>query len=260
MNLRTGIILTLSTILTTSSVASGQTILNVERHQPTDLEGFHGAIQARGALAEGNTEVADIEASGTLGYRPGRHWIRLLGGGRLLTEGGAEIVDERFGHLRHSYILSSRLRTFSFVQAQASRNLLLTDRWLLGGGLRLRIFGDEDDDLAVGTGVMWEDERLDPDRLGPADEARSRVVRAANLAVYSRELRDGVRVLNVLYFQPELTTPGDFRLLNDLAVLVQLSGALELDITAEWRHDSRPPSVLEKDDLSVNAGIGVSFR
>jgi hypothetical protein len=130
----------------------------------------------------------------------------------------------------------------------------------VGGGLRLRILADEDDDLAVGTGVMWEDERLDPDRLGPTDEARSRVVRAANLAVYSRDLRDGVRVLNVLYFQPELTAPGDFRLLNDLAVLVQLSSAVELDIAAEWRHDSRPPSVLEKDDLSVNAGIGISFR
>jgi hypothetical protein len=235
--------------------AAAQTILNVERPESPDESGVWGAVDASGSLAVGNTDVLQVKGGLLVGYRAAAHAVRVYAGGELLRGSGSDVLKNGYAHLRYNHALGPRWRTFHFVQLQSNQNLLLERRLLVGSGIRARARSGERATLDLGTGLMLEDERLDASRLSPTDEARTRTARVSNLLVFSLRIREGVRLVEVAYLQPRLSDPGDLRLLNDLALLVALARRANLTVTAEWRHDSRPPAGIEAHDLRLSTGL-----
>lgn len=240
--------------------AAAQTILNTERFQLSEVDGFHLSADLSVDLQRGNTRLLDLKGSGILGTLEGRHWPRVIFGGRYLSNREVSLLDEEFVQLRYSYIVSPRTRTFHFVQAQRNESLHLRSRWLFGHGIRRTFVDTGRARLAAGTGLMAEWERLDPELLGPDDELSRNVVRMANVAVASVEVGSGARLLNVLYVQPDVSEPGDLRILNDLGLLVPITHWVRATISLEWRRDSRPPSTLGKDDVKLRIGLGFEFN
>lgn len=238
---------------------SAQVILNTERFQLDEVEGFHLGADLSGSVQRGNSEVLNISTSGMTGVLSGRHWPRLIFGGNYLSDAERSILDQQFVQLRYSYVVSPETRTFHFVQAQKNETLLLRSRWLLGTGVRRTLVDSEQATLAMGTGVMGEWERLDPERVGPEDATSLEAIRVANLAVASWEFAGGARLLNILYVQPDLGDFGDVRVLNDLGLAVPVTTWVRTTLSLEWRRDSNPPSTLERDDLTLNVGIGIDF-
>jgi len=239
--------------------APAQTILNTERFQLREVEGIHASADLDISIQRGNTRLLNVSTSGMIGTLSGRHWPRVIFGGRYLSDDDRSILDEQFAQVRYSYILSPETRTFHFVQAQKNETLLLQSRWLVGSGLRRTMVDTGRTSIALGTGAMIEWEELEASRIGPDDQASSRAVRMTNLAVFSHDFPGGARVLNILYVQPDLSDPGDLRLLNDLALLIPLSDRFRTTVSLEWRRDSRPPSTLEGDDLNLKVGFGIDW-
>jgi len=246
-------------ILPAHSLAA-QTILNTERFQLAEVDGFHLSGDVSVDLQRGNRRILDVGTSGMVGTLEGRHWPRVIFGGRYLSTPETSLLDEQFVQLRYSYILSPRTQTFHFVQAQKAESLLLQSRWLLGTGIRHAFVATERVRLSAGTGLMGEWERLDAAELGPEDPSRLRALRAANLAVASVELGNGVRLLNIMYYQPDVTDPGDARLLNDLGLVLPINQWVRATMSLEWRRDTRPPSSLRRDDVRLRMGVGVEYR
>lgn len=237
----------------------GQTILNTERFQLSEVHGPHLSAELAVALKRGNTRLLDISASGVVGTLVGRHWPRLIFGGSYLSNDSRSILDDEFVQLRYSYILSPRTRTFHFLQLQRNQTLLLERRVLVGAGIRRALVDGEDVSLSIGLGLMGQWERLDAERLEPGDRRSEDSLRMADLAVFSRTFRSGARILDVLYVQPNLSDPGDNRILNDLGVSVPLTGALSVVTSLEWRRDTRPPAELAKDDVTLHASVSVDL-
>jgi hypothetical protein len=253
-------ILVLGLLLFLALPLNGQTILNTERFQLAEVEGFHFSGDLSADLQLGNNRILDVKTSGIVGTLDGRHWPRLIFGGRYLSRRDDSLLDEQFVQARYSYILSPNSRTFHFVQAQKNETLLLRSRWLVGSGVRTTFVRSGGIRLSAGTGLMGEWERLDLDALGPDDEPRLRALRMANLAVASLDLDSGARVLNILYLQPDVTDLGDLRILNELALLVPITHWIRATVALEWRRDTRPPSTLKKDDTKLRMGLGVDFH
>jgi Protein of unknown function, DUF481 len=237
----------------------GQTILNTERFQLSEVRGPHLSAELAVALKRGNTRLLDVSASGVVGTLVGRHWPRLIFGGSYLSNDSRSILDDEFVQLRYSYILSPRTRTFHFLQLQRNQTLLLQRRVLVGAGIRRALVDRDDMSLSVGLGVMGQWEQLDPTRIEPGDPRREDSLRMADLAVFSRTFGAGARILDVLYVQPDLSDLGDNRILNDLGVSVPLTGALSLVTSLEWRRDTRPPSALARDDVTLHASVSVDL-
>lgn len=237
-----------------------QVILNTERFQLEEVDGFHLGADLSASLQRGNSEVLDASTSGMVGLLDGNHWVRLMFGGKYLSDADRSILDQQFTQLRYSYIVSPDTRTFHFVQAQKNETLLLRSRWLVGTGIRRAVIRTRQGRLDVGTGVMGEWERLDTGRLGPDDEASLDAVRMANLAVASWDFAGGASLVNILYLQPDLGELSDIRILNDLGLSVPITQHVRSTMSLEWRRDTRPPSTLERDDLSLRMGLGIDFR
>ena len=238
--------------------ASAQTILNVERLQPGDVEEWHWGVEGAFAVSQGNTEYLDVLAGVVTGYRWPGDWLRLFTGLDYRSETGEGLERDQYLHLRFNHWLAARWQTVHFVQLQSSRANLLQQRVLVGSGLRHRVV-DATTTLDIGSGVMYEAERLDEERVIGSHPVSSRTWRMANLIVATRPLTESVRLISTGYVQPDLADFDDTRLLTDLAILISLTESVELTVRGEWRHDSRPPEDVVPNDVVVRTGFTFSF-
>ncbi|TVR56301.1 MAG: DUF481 domain-containing protein [Gemmatimonadales bacterium] len=249
----------LTALVATPRDSQAQVILNTERFQMAEVEGFHLNGDLSGSVQRGNRKILNVSSSGIVGYSHTRHWPRLIFGGRFLRDDTRSILDQQYIQLRYSYLLTPRAQTFHFVQAQKNETLLLRSRWLLGSGLRWTFAETDQLLIAAGTGIMGEWERLDPGRVGPDDSVELDALRMANLGVLRWTFASGARLVNISYVQPDLGSFSDLRLLNDLGLSAPVTDWARLSGSLEWRRDTRPPSTLERDDLTIRLGLSLDI-
>lgn len=242
------------------AILRAQSILNAEQYQPTDVSGFHLGLDVKASLTRGNARVLDVGGTGIVGYRVPSQWIRLIVGLQYLKTAGNGIVNDRFAHLRYNYDLTPRLRTFHFVQMQANQSLQLSDRELLGSGLRATVLTGKRGSLDIGVGAMLELERLAVEARQAGASARTVDWRMADLAVATVRLGPKATLQDVAYVQPRLDAFSDIRILDNLNLLVPVTDLVKLEVSGEWRHDSRPPSGVLPDDFSLKTGLSILVR
>lgn len=195
----------------------------------------------------GNTDKAEFDLSGALGYRGERHWLRLYPSYLVTRAGGETTEHERAVHLRHSYRLSGALSTYAFVQLQADESLDLDRRFLVGGGLRRQLVALEGGGLDLGVGVMWEEEHL-------TGGLRERSLRGANLLSVAGTA--GIVALTFTgFYQQVMDDWGDYRVAFSGSAAVPLGAGWAMDVSVRWRRDTRPPVEVERDDAGMSVGL-----
>jgi putative salt-induced outer membrane protein YdiY len=252
--------LLLMLVLALPSPGRGQAILNVEGLQGEEVDGMHGELSGRLRAASGNTDLFQVGGDMGVGVLTEHHWLRAYAGMERLEQKGKDILDNRYLHLRYNYRFSERFRTFHFFQLQANQNLLLDQRRLLGSGLRYRVLEGARSRLEVGSGFMLESERLNDGKLGPEEDPDSETVRMTNLVVGSGSLGEGSKWVTVVYYQPNVKGFEDYRLSGEVGLGVEIIASLQLDVVLTWRHDSRAPAELEKNDLGLRTGFTYRIR
>jgi hypothetical protein len=232
----------------------------VERLQSSEVVGAHAELHTRLNVSTGNTDLVQVGGTLGAGFKASRHWTRIYLGMERLKKDEASLVDNGYLHLRYNYLFNEDARSFHFVQVQNNQNLLLRKRWLVGSGLRLRALGGEGKKLEIGSGLMYEAETLRRRSLEPDERARTRTIRVSNLLVGSWNPQEGTRLVAVVYHQPDIGRFSDYRLLAEAGLSVGVTRSLEVNVSLDWRHDSRAPRSLEKDDVVMNTGITYRLR
>ena len=235
-----------------------QTIINAERlknyHDSTVFSVFMAYNGTRGNVL---TDRLDLEPSLLL-VRP-KHNVKLFGGYSLLSRSGDRILNSGFLHLRHNYKIDHRLKSFAFYQIQYNEILLLNRRTVAGSGLRFSFLRSDSTMFDLGAGIMREHEFLDASTLLPGETAVTRYWRLSMVSSFLRIVNDQLKFNNVLYFQPYLGDPGDFRLLNELSASYRLTEKISVVVQNTIRYDSRPPSPLVKTDIRLNVGLSLEI-
>ncbi len=239
--------------------ARAQTIINTEKLQKNAKMGWFGGLNANVDLERGNSNLLEITGNSIIGYEQKRYAIKLFSGLKFLRENKNTVTSRRYAQLRFNYIFNSRYRTFTFYQYQHNKNLILNSRQLVGAGLR-RSFGTGGKTIFdLGLGLMYENEKLDAAQLQPFESATENTFRFDILGFLSYEINSNSTLMDAVYFQPSVTNPGNFRLLNDLSLEVAITHYLGLTLSFIWRHDSDPPQVLKKSDIQVTSGISLKI-
>ena len=231
--------------------ASAQVIRSYEALDRDAGERFYTTLALSLDASGGNVEYTEFEVSGASGFRGERHFLRFYPAVRFRRDDGVTLEEERSAHLRYTYALTDRLRTFSFVQYQSDAALDLERRFLVGGGLRRRLVDLEGGGLDLGLGVMWEEERT-------TNEPEANDFRGANLLV-ANGTAGSVDLNLTAFFQPRLDDWDDHRVAASGTAAVPLGSAWALTVSARWRRDSRPPGGVEPDDYGIVVGVRFSI-
>jgi hypothetical protein len=233
--------------------------VNVEalRRDP-DRQGFSGVLAFDLALRAGNVDLVQLAINGRADHITRRSASFLVGSGDLGLEGGSRFTNAGLLHLRHAHIARHWLAVEAFGQINYEEPRLLDFRALVGSGVRVRAFDREQFRLSVGTGYMFEHERLDLPSSA-THPVRTSVHRWNSYASLWGAPAANVVFGLVVYVQPQIDDVEDVRMLSDVAVSIRVTEAIAMESRVNSRFDSRPPDGIERGDLALKTGISVAF-
>lgn len=235
-------------------------IVNVEQAiigRPT--EGMHTTIDVLFSGTNGNTDKSSSKVDLLTLWQHEAHteFLQLqyaYGKSRGLVD-----TDRAFAHLRHRTAITPGWAVEGFAQVGRDPFSRLTQRALLGGGVRWVLYEvDQKSAGYLGLGAFHEQESLSS-KLGTSDAIRSVLWRANSYLVLKRQLNEQVRLYSTTYYQPAISDSADFRLLEQASVLVKLDQHLELKLSLDIAFDSRPPQTVHKRDMFYSTGLEYSF-
>lgn len=241
-----------------------QSIVNTEKLFRHSGEGFALAAELNGNFIAGNADVFVLEYSLNLAYKKKKSSLMLLSGGEYIQENKELVSNSLFGQIRYGYQLKPRTQVFGYFQLQSNAILLLQKRQLLGLGVKQNLVSIKKDSLEkfkfdLSLGVMQEEEQLNRNKIDSLDIDYSNYTRSSFSSVISWSPKENISFVNTTYYQARYANLSDFRLLNEINIILGLNKWLSFSIDIEYRFDSDPPIVLKDYDFSSKFGFLVNF-
>ena len=244
------------------TVLPAQAIVNVEtlRIDPDKKQtGFDGLFTLDISGNNGNTQNARTGLGAQLKWYHPESTDLLIMDYAYGESSDVKDTDKSFLHYRHVWYLDDILSWEAFAQLQTDEFTRLKLRSLVGTGARFRLLRESEKHTAyLGLGLMRSREKLD-ELLGTTDEQTEYATRVNLYQVYQYRISEHSRLVNMVYYQPEVTEFSDYRLLEQLALKVDINDRLSLKVSLDIAHDSQPPQSIESTDTSYNTGLEYRF-
>lgn len=246
-------------VLALLTPGGGGAQVNIERLRPdAGEEGLSGSLGAALDVRTGSVSLVHFQGSGRLDHVRGPVTAFLLGSGEVGFQGGERFSNAWLAHLRAGYDLASPVDVEAYVQVNHDRARLLDFRALAGGGARVRLLTGEAATVRLGSGPMFEHERLDLPP-GAAHPARTAVVRWSNYLTLQATPAPHLNLSLTGYFQPQLGRARDTRALAVSALAIDVTERLAVTVTFNLRHDSRPPADIAPTDTALRTGVTLAL-
>jgi len=222
--------------------------LNIEE------DGFVGKVGISVNGSSGNTKKINGEGSFRLLWKYGDHTNMLVGSHAYAKSSGNRDTNKSFAHLRHRYAVDQIWAVEAFAQAQQNEFAQLKLRTLYGGGLR---YSRDISNHAfhLGLGSFYEREKL----RAAANSPDTRLWRGNIYFAWRFNANDRIRFQNTVYYQPAWKDTADVRMIDDAAISIALTKQLDLKLSLEMSHDSRPPVGIRQTDISYKTGLELRF-
>lgn len=70
---------------------------------------------------------------------------------------------------------------------------------------------------------------------------------------------ENVHIVSTTHYQPALRNAGDFHALEELTLVIEFTDRLDLKLSPDVVHDSHPPQLVEKTDVTYRTGVEYAF-
>lgn len=247
-------------------VASAQVnIFNAETARQMELgPGWYNNIALNLTAHTGNTDLLTLKTRFRSDYLAGKYHLFIMGNLHQGSKDSKSFINKALIHLRGIQSVSQSLALETFVQKQFNDFILLQDRNLVGGGLRiapLRKIAKSESDRAfnpyIGIGLMWEDEVINDDMR--QEKIETNAVRSTNYVTWTWRIDERLTSAATGYYQVLPTTFSDFRILFEGSIGFRLTKTLGLTTWLGFRFDNEPPANVKKHDLEIVNGFNFTF-
>jgi len=233
--------------------------INTERYRlDSDSIGFSGIADIEITAITGNTDFQIIHLGGRLNYNWGNSYTFLVADGGFGWDEGEQIFDQALMHLRHVQTLTELIQAEVFTQIDFNKSRLLTERELIGGGLRFRILKYNNLKFRLGTSYFFEHEDYDVS----ANSIHGSNLFANRFSTYltlEYEIKDDIKLMMITYFQPQIGKWNDFRIISDNSLIVGLISFVDLKTSFNLRYDAKPPETIKNIDTFTRFGFSFKF-
>lgn len=233
--------------------------INTEKFRmDSDSVGLTGIVDIDITAITGNTDLQFINLGGRLNYNWGESYTFFVADGGFGWDDGERIFDQALLHVRHVHSISELIQAEAFAQIDFNKSRLLTERELLGGGLRLRVMKSENIKLRVAASYFYEVERYDV----PENSVHGKNLFANRISTYftfEYEIKDDIKLISITYYQPQIGKLDDFRILSDNSLIIKLSSFVDLKTSFNLRYDAKPPETIKGTDTFTKFGFTFKF-
>lgn len=176
--------------------------------------------------------------------------LELAARGRSGTDDGVRVAESYMASLKADAMPEQRVSPFVFASAERDRFKQLDLRTNTGGGVKYTFLRAEDTEVSLSLAVLHnrEDFRV-------ADLPTQSDGRLSWRFKGGHELREGVRVENLTFYQPVWDSVDDYLMQSESMIAVQVFSMLALTTSYVYQRDSTPPPDVEPEDHHVRLGV-----
>jgi hypothetical protein len=233
--------------------------INTERYRlDSDSIGFTGFADIDITAITGNTDFQFINLGGRLNYNWGTSYTFLVADGGFGWDDGERIFDQALLHLRHVQKLSNLIQTEVFFQTDFNKKRLLSERELIGAGLRFRILKLDYFKFRLGTSYFFEHEKYDV-AVNSYHGNNLFANRLSTYLTFEFEIKDDLKLVMINYLQPQIGKWDDYRIISDNYLAIELSSLVNVNVCFNLRYDSRPPETIKNTDTVTKFGLSFKF-
>ena len=244
-------------------VLSVEAQVNIETLRRLDSKpGWYNDITLSLTYQSGNTDLLRFKSSLRSDYWFNRYHTFGIATLQHGEQGGKLYTDKGFIHLRGARSIIERLGVEMFLQKQFNESILLRDRNLAGGGVRISALKQRTNkkntglNLYLGVGGMWENETINDEGHG---EVETNIIRSTNYISATWRTDDRFSVVITGYYQPYIQRLSDFRVLSESRLEFHVTKRVSVNTRLNIRYDSEPPTDVEAHDLEIVNGLSYKF-
>ncbi len=219
-------------------------------------EGLNLGAVGKTELKSGNTDFQYYNLALVGRYLSGRH--TLLGTGNLeyAEKSQDKFTNRHFEHLRYRFEALPPAGVEAFVQHEFNEFRRMNLRLLLGVGPTWKALSTRRFHLFVGSVYMFEYDELG---TGEYDDSGAlwKTHRWNNYLTFQWNVREGVKILTTVYYQPAFTDFSNYNLLLSANLSVVVNDWLSVVITYNYSRQSVPPQGVNPYDSVLVAGLAI---
>ena len=242
---------------------SAKAQVNIETLRRLDSKpGWYNDITLSLTYQSGNTDLLRFKSSLRSDYWFDKYHTFGIATLQQGEQGGKLYTDKGFVHLRGARSVSEHLGVEMFLQKQFNESILLRDRNLAGGGLRISALKQRTDtkntglNLYLGIGGMWENETINDKQHG---EIETSIIRSTNYISAAWRIDNRFSVVITGYYQPYIQRFSDFRVISESRFDFHVTKTVSVNTRLNIRYDSEPPTGVEAHDLEIVNGLSYKF-
>ena len=243
---------------------SVQAQVNIETLRRLDSKpGWYNDITLSLTYQSGNTDLLRFKSSLRSDYWFNKYHTFGIATLQQGKQGGKLYTDKGFIHLRGARSIIEYLGVEIFLQKQFNDSILLRDRNLAGGGMRISVLkqrtitkNDMGLNLYLGIGTMWENETINDKEYGEID---TNIIRSTNYVSGIWRIDKRFTLIVTGYYQPYLQHFSDFRVLSESRFEFRATERVSFNFRLNFRYDSEPPTGIEAHDLEIVNGLSYKF-
>ena len=230
--------------------------VNIESMRNEKKDDFSGFVIGSLNFQKSNVDILEINASARIDYhiRKYREKILFLGKYGMGQQDDKDFKNEIFTHLRLNAYPISKKEPYSgevFYQIQKDDFELLQIRQLFGCGARFETNKERKFRLAFSFGMMADHEKI-------KSVDHNVVIRSTNYFSLMHKT-DKFNTFAVIYLQPRIVKPSDFRILSEVVNEIKITKILSFNFTFTYRYDSDTPEGVIKNELKSAGSLKYNF-
>ena len=244
-------------------VGGAQAQVNIETLRRLDSKpGWYNDINLSLTYQSGNTDLLRFKSSLRSDYWFDKYHTFGIATLQHGEQGGKLYTDKGFIHLRGARSIYEHLGVEMFLQKQFNESILLRDRNLAGGGIRISVLKQRTNtkntglNLYLGIGAMWENEVINDDQHGHME---TNIIRSTNYISATWHIDKRFSVVITGYYQPYTQRFSDFRVLSESRFEVHVTKRVSINTRLNLRYDSEPPTDVEPHDVEIVNGLSYKF-
>ena len=237
------------------SISFGQ--VNIESIRNNDKEKpLWGEVKGGLELQRGNVDITSFDINFLIHFKKKKHHIFLQEKSAQGQQSDKKFKNNSFVHFRWTWMKWNILGTELFTQFQQDEFKSLKIRQLNGGGLRAELIKKEDISLSLGSGVMYDHEKL----LSGTTTTNVRSTSYLSMIKSFDEKKKSL-ILVTVYYQPLFNNPNDYRINLEANVRTDLITLwnVSLDNSINYMYDTNPPEDILTNDLIIKTNLVYSW-
>lgn len=219
--------------------------------------GLYNSIALDLSYRSGNTELLTTRTRFRSDYLTKMYHAFIFGSLQQGRKDDVFFINKGMAHARIIRSLTQHTLLESFVQKQFNESILLSDRNLVGGGVRFASHPRNSKfNLYLGIGAMWEHERINDKESGAIT---TRIVRSTNYINWTGQLDERITTSATGYYQVHVRRFQDYRILFEGSITFRLTTKLSFPLRVNFRYDNEPPIGIRKHDVEIFNGLRYTF-